>query len=352
MASSLLAFISILCLPFDVNYLSFIDFKVLGCLFCLMLVVSGFKRMLLFTWIATKLLIFTKNPRQVSLLLIFLSFFFSMLITNDVALIIFVPLTIVMFSLCSEQKPILLTIILQTLAANIGSSLTPIGNPQNLYLYSYYAMHFSAFLSAMAIYVTVGGMALLGLSFLVSSHSPTFSLTLQQVPTLKVKTLMRYMLLFIISLGAVFNLVPWHLALVLVLLFSEKILLRNVDYSLLLTFVALFILVGNIGRISIVNSMLVQLFRGSEFYIAFLASQFISNVPAALLLSKFTTSSVEILRGVNVGGCGTLIASMASVISFKLFLQYDSSKTLRYLFTFTLINVGFICIFFLLHAFW
>lgn len=347
-----LAGVSLFFVPPNPNYIHYIDGKTLGCLFALMLVVAGFRKLYLFTFLSLYLLRFATSSRQVSALLVGITFFASMLVTNDVALITFVPLTIVVFSLCKDTKPILLTIILQTIAANVGSSLAPVGNPQNLFLYSYYQLPLLQFIGTMLPYV-VGGFFLLAVCLLgIPRNKESFILQTQEVPTLNKALLVRYLLLFLLSLAAVFDLVPYQLVVLIVIIASERILLKDVDYSLLITFIGFFIFVGNLGQLPSVVKTLQSLLYEREFFVALAASQVISNVPATLLLAQFTTNATELLKGVNAGGCGTLIASMASVISFKIYAHYDSSKALRYLGVFTLFNILFILLFLLIHLVW
>ncbi len=327
------------------SYVRYIDWKVLGCLFALMLVVAGFRKMYLFTAFSTVLLRYAHTPRQVASMLVGLTFFTSMAITNDVALITFVPLTIVVFSLCNAQKPILMTVVLQTVAANVGSSLTPVGNPQNLYLYSYYGLPVKTFLFIMGPLVGAGALLLGILLLLIPSRSEEFQLRIQDVPQLDRKKLLRYLALFLLSIAAVFDVVPWYLTVVVVMLFSEKILLKNVDYPLLLTFIGFFVFVGNLGEIENVRIPLQRVLQGKVFLTSLVASQIISNVPATLLLSQFTQNSRDLLLGVNAGGCGTLIASMASVISFTCYSHYKPSGVGRYLGTFTWVNLLFVALF-------
>lgn len=343
--SWVLALVSMVFVIPSPSYFQYIDWKVLGCLFALMLVVAGLRKMYVFTKISTLLLHFAHTPRQVASLLVGITFFTSMGITNDVALITFVPLTIVVFSLCNEQKSILLTVVLQTIAANVGSSLTPVGNPQNLFIYSFYGMPLKDFFLTMFPLVSIGALLLVALLFLIPSRSEGFYVQIQEVPPLDAKKLLKYLLLFLLSLGAVFDLVPWFIAVALVMLFSEKEVLKRVDYSLLLTFVGFFIFVGNLGEIEQVKKTLQGLLKGREFLTSLLASQMISNVPATLLLSQFTENGRQLLLGVNAGGCGTLIASMASVISFKCYAQYRPSDAGKYLFAFTWINILFVMLF-------
>ncbi len=343
--SWVLAFISMAFVFPSPSYLQYIDWRVLGYLFALMLVAAGFRKMFVFTRFSGFLLRYAPTPRQVASLLVWITFFSSMGITNDVALITFVPLTIVVFSLCNEKKPILMTVVLQTVAANVGSALTPVGNPQNLFLYSFYAIPLKTFLLTMFPLVSLGALLIGVLLLLIPSQSKDFQVQIQEVPRLDKKEFLRYLLLFMLSIGAVFNVVPWYLAVVVVIVFSEKILLKNVDYSLLLTFIALFVLVGNLGEIEIVSNTLQRALQGKEFLTSLVASQIISNVPAALLLSQFTQNSEQLLLGVNAGGCGTLFASMASVISFTCYTHYKPSEVGKYLAVFTWINMLFVALF-------
>ncbi|WP_320129253.1 SLC13 family permease [uncultured Sphaerochaeta sp.] len=327
------------------KYLTYIDFKVLGCLFCLMLVVAGFQKLYFFNHLSAFLLQFAHTPRQVSGILVCITFFLSMAITNDVALITFVPLTLIIFSLCKKTKPILLTIVLQTVAANIGSSLTPFGNPQNLFIFSYYSMTSSTFFKTMLPLVFPGALVLLLLLKGITSDKTDFFVQVETPLKLNKRQIIRYSVLFIVSLSAVFSILPWYIALLIVSIFSEKILFRSVDYSLLLTFLALFIFVGNLGTSYQVQNFFKNLLIGKVFLTSLFASQFISNVPATLLLAKFTSNATQLLLGVNAGGCGTLIASMASLISFKYFANFSPSQVTRYIVVFTAINVFFIILF-------
>lgn len=347
-----LACISLFLVPPNIGYAEYIDWKTLGCLFALMLVVAGFRKMYLFNKLSSILLRYAHTPRQVSMILVGAAFFSSMLVTNDVALITFVPLTIVVFSLCKETRPILFTIILQTLAANVGSSLSPVGNPQNLFIYTYYHIGLGEFFVTMLPYVLSGGILTGLLLLFIPKVSGSFTLQVLEVPPIHRGMMVRYILLFILSLAAVFDLVPWPIAVLLVLIASEKVLLMDVDYSLLITFICFFIFVGNIGHLSQVTDSLTRLLDKREFIVSLLASQLISNVPATLLLAQFTNNAAELLKGVNAGGCGTLIASMASVISFKIFAHYDAKRTFAYLGIFTLVNMLFVLLFLLIHLFW
>lgn len=344
--SQALAVLSMILVPPSKAYLAYMDFKVLGCLFALMAVVAGFRSIGLFERLSVLLLAQVHSVRQVSMLLVGLTFFASMWITNDVALITFVPFTLVVFRMLGDARPIMLTIVLQTVAANVGSSLTPMGNPQNLYLFSYYHMGTGEFFLTMLPMVAVGGGVLFCMVFFLGTGRQSIVVPLVQksVPP-AIGPVFRYSVLFLLSILAVFDIFPWFVIVPIVGISVGFRQLRRVDYGLLLTFVGFFILVGNLGSASFVRAGLERILSGRVFMVSLLASQVLSNVPAALLLSRFTLDSGQLLLGVNAGGCGTLIASLASVISFKLFAAHDTGSSWRYLWVFTKVNVLFVLVF-------
>jgi Na+/H+ antiporter NhaD/arsenite permease-like protein len=341
-----LAVLSMILVPPSKVYLSYMDFKVLGCLFALMAVVAGFRSIGLFERLSVLLLSQVRSVRHVSILLVGLTFFTSMWITNDVALITFVPFSLVVFRMLGDTQPVMLTIVLQTVAANVGSSLTPMGNPQNLYLFSYYHMGTGEFFLTMMPMVAVGGGVLFCLVFFIGTGRQSIVVPLvQKKDPLVLGPVIRYSVLFLLSILAVFDILPWYAVVVVVGLSVGIRQLRKVDYGLLLTFVGFFIFVGNLGAAPFVRAGSERILAGRVFMVSLLASQMLSNVPAALLLSRFTLESGQLLLGVNVGGCGTLIASLASVISFKLFVAHDIGSSWKYLWLFTKVNVLFVLVF-------
>ncbi|MCI5654718.1 SLC13 family permease [Lachnospiraceae bacterium HCP1S3_A8] len=353
-AAVLLAFGSMVCVPPDMQYLSYIDYRVLALLFCLMTVMEGFKSTGFFAAVAGKLLEKVKTFRQLYLVLVFLCFFTSMWITNDVALLTFVPFTVLVLRMTGLEQEMIPVIVLQTIAANLGSMTTPVGNPQNLYLYSISGMGIGAFLQIMGPLTLISA----GLIFLICLIHKDFPirqgmLGKEIVGVRKAGENQVLAVLFFISLLSVFRILSWQLLLLIVLVScigikafcKEKYLPLKADFGLLLTFVAFFIFIGNMGRICAVREVLSQVLNGRELLISFLCSQMISNVPAAILLSGFTQEYRGLLQGVNIGGLGTLIASLASLISYKFFAA-ESEKTPatgtrgRYMLTFTIWNVG------------
>ena len=353
-AAVLLAFGSMVCVPPDMQYLSYIDYRVLALLFCLMTVMEGFKSTGFFAAVAGKLLENVKTFRQLYLVLVFLCFFTSMWITNDVALLTFVPFTVLVLRMTGLEQEMIPVIVLQTIAANLGSMTTPVGNPQNLYLYSISGMGIGAFLQIMGPLTLISA----GLIFLICLIHKDFPirqgmLGKEIVGVRKAGENQVLAVLFFISLLSVFRILSWQLLLLIVLVScigikafcKEKYLPLEADFGLLLTFVAFFIFIGNMGRICAVREVLSQVLNGRELLISFLCSQMISNVPAAILLSGFTQEYRGLLQGVNIGGLGTLIASLASLISYKFFAA-ESEQTPaagtrgRYMLTFTIWNVG------------
>lgn len=339
--SLVLAVISAFFVHPDAGYLGYVDMHVLGLLFCLMLIVKGFQDVGLFDALIRRLFDHTANSRRLSQLLILVCFFSSMLITNDVALITFVPFAIAALRLCGQTGLMIPVVVLQTIAANLGSMFTPIGNPQNLYLFSVSGMDICTFFATM-LPLTALSLALLLLATLKIPAQPIKVALHGDAKPLEKRDIAGYALLFAVNLLVVFHVISWIPATIItvagVLLMKKQHLLRQVDYALLLTFVGFFVFVGNLGRIEQISSLIEKVLQGREIYVAALMSQALSNVPASLLLSGFTTNYTALLIGVNVGGLGTLIASMASLISYKLYAQEADAEKGRYMAQFTLYN--------------
>lgn len=326
----------------DSEYLGYVDVRVLALLFCLMLIVKGFQDIGLFDVLIQKVFGKVKDSRRLSQLLILLCFFLSMLITNDVGLITFVPFAVLALRLCGKEELMIRVVVLQTMAANLGSMFTPIGNPQNLYLFSISNLSLSAFFGTM-LPITLVSLVLLMAATLLIPAEPISIVIDEEVAGTEKKELMVYAVLFCLNLLVVFRVLSWIPALMItvagVLLLRKYKLLIQVDYALLLTFVGFFIFVGNMGRIPAVSHLVEVLLTGREIFISALFSQFLSNVPAALLLSGFTDNIKGLLVGTNVGGLGTIIASMASLISYKLYAAQPGADKGRYMLVFTFYNV-------------
>lgn len=343
--AALLAVLSMFIVPPDAGYTDYIDMRTLAILFSLMTVMEGLKQLGIFDKIARVILKSADGLKKLAFIMVFLCFFSSMLITNDVALITFVPLTLLLLSLAGLTDRAVPVVVLETVAANLGSMLTPVGNPQNLYLYTASGMALPDFLRITAP-ITALSAVLLGVGCLTIPAIPVrFSEGLQgERKSIGRKQLVFFGVLFLLSLLAVQRLLPvWIPCLIAVAgtFLVQRDVLKRVDYGLLLTFVCFFVFIGNMGRVESVSGWLCRMMVGREMFLSFLTSQVISNVPAALLLSGFTENYAALIRGTNIGGLGTLIASLASLISYKAFVKENPQKKGKYILYFTLVNLLF-----------
>ena len=342
-----LALVTAVFIPPDAQYMSYVDGHTLGMLFALMAVMAGLQRQGLFFRLGRAMLERTRTTRQLEGVLILLPFFVSMAVTNDVALITFVPFALEVLSLAGQTQRVIPVVVMQTIAANLGSMATPIGNPQNLYLYSRYNMGLVAFLATVLPYVLACLVLLVVFLMVRPSQSLEVPFVSGEIPPLSGARVAVYGVLFLLCLGGVAQVVPLYVLcpLVLVVMFiCDRGVLLKVDYALLATFVGFFLFVGNLGRVPAVTSLFQSLIQGQEVLCGVVASQVISNVPAALLLSGFTDNGTGLLLGVNLGGLGTLIASMASLISYKYIARAFPQKKGAYLAQFTGLNVAFLAV--------
>ena len=347
--AAVLALISMLAVRPDKAYIGYIDFKTLSVLFCLMSVMAGLQEIGVFRYAAASMLKRVNGIRALRFTLVMLCFFFSMLITNDVALITFVPFTITVLKLCDRQNELVPITVMQTIAANLGSMLTPIGNPQNLYLYGKAEIGAAAFMGIMLPYA-IAAFVMLALWCVTGKKQSGAELKVELNGNDKIENkrlAIMYALLFVVCALTVGGQIPYIWALIIVVLAvlsCDRKIFKKVDYSLLLTFVALFVFIGNMGRVEWFKGFIQGIIGGHEMLTALAASQVISNVPAALLLSGFTENTRALIVGTNIGGLGTLIASMASLISFKLVTREQKSIRGRYMLYFTIANVVFLLV--------
>ena len=349
-AALLLAVLSSFFVPVSKEYLGYLDYRVLTLLFCLMFLVVGFRKQGVFRYLGRILIGHAGNEMQLEMVLVFLCFFFSMIITNDVALITFVPFTMEILGSIHKEKHLIPIIVLQTIAANLGSMLTPIGNPQNLYLYSVSAFSFGTFILYMLPLVVVSFVLLLAILLFGGwkergTGLDSASVVLEEDIPMEKKKLLLLGILFLVCMGTVLRILPYgvsFLAVVIVGMIAFRNLFAQVDYFLLGTFAGFFIFIGNVQRIPSVSRWIGSVIEGKEFWLSIGCSQIISNVPAAMLLSGFTTEYKELLWGVNIGGLGTLIASLASLISYKFYASVKGAQRGKYMLVFTVYNVAFL----------
>lgn len=342
--AAILSVISMFFVPPSAEYLEYMDWRVLALLFGLMLVVGGLQSIGTFRYLGLRLLAKTTNTRALSLLLVALCFFSAMLITNDVALLTFVPFAIMILNLAGQTKLTIPVIVLQTIAANLGSMLTPIGNPQNLYLYSTFSIPMGTFLLDM-LPLTALSLVLLVVSIFLLPNASIFVELREDVKAPSRSRLLMYLGLFLVAIACVLHLISWPVMLAILfvsILFIDRKLFKTVDYFLLLTFVCFFLFIGNMERIPAISSLLRSFIEGRELLLGVLFSQGISNVPTAILLSGFTQNVRPLLYGVNIGGLGTLIASLASVISYRAYGSSENARKGAYMKSFTIYNVVFL----------
>lgn len=340
-----LALASCFVVPPDAEYLEYFDLKTLTCLFCTLAVICALKNVRFFTITAKKIVACTGNTRTLALALVYITFIGSMFLANDMALLTFLPLGYISLSCTGKEKLMAPIFILQNIAANLGGMLTPFGNPQNLYIYTKFNVPTGEFMGIMLLPFAVSIVLFtVGCLFV-----PKESLSLANTDKERInppKTVF-YLVLFALTILTVFRVVPYYICLPIILvaiLLSDRRALGKVDYPLLLTFACFFLLAGNVSRIGAVHTFFSALLEKSTLLTSILSCQVISNVPSAILLSEFTENYRELLLGVNIGGVGTLISSLASLITFREYTSRVRGKTLRYLGLFTALNFGFLIV--------
>lgn len=343
--AALAAAVTCFIVPPDKEYIGYFDFKTLTCLFCTLAVVCALKNIRFFTFLARRIVKLTGNTRSAILATVYITFIGSMLIANDMALLTFLPLGFSVINDSGKKGLLAFTFTMQTIAANLGGMLTPFGNPQNLFLYSRFQIADADFVRVMALPFAVAVLLITVCCLCVRKEKMTLKDGADY--SLPAGKTILYLLLFAYSIIIVFRLVPYWTGLVIipVILFAvDRSALKKVDYGLLLTFVFFFIFAGNMARIEVVNRFLSGLMQKDTLFFSALSCQVISNVPSAVLLSRFTQNWKELLWGVNIGGMGTLIASLASLISFREYVNDRPGKAKRYFLIYSGFSFGFLAV--------
>ncbi len=331
--------------PPDASYIGYFDFKTLTCLFCVLAVVQALRNIKFFYTMAKKVVKCFKNARLTVIALVYITFLGSMLIANDMALLTFLPLGYYVLSATEKQKYMAFTFIMQNIAANLGGMLTPFGNPQNLYLYTKFQIPNGEFMAIMAPPFILSVVLITICCVIFVKPEP---LMIRDIDNrLPLSRVALYMALFTLAIAIVFRGIPYYIGLIIipaVLLFADRKALAKVDYPLLFTFVFFFIFSGNMARIDVVRDFFSFLLDKSTLLFSVLSCQVISNVPSAILLSQFTENYKELLLGVNIGGVGTLISSLASLITFNEYSKRNPKKIGSYLLKFSAFNFAFLII--------
>ncbi len=331
--------------PPDAKYLEYFDYKTLTCLFCVLAVVCALKNIRFFYILAKKIVLLFKDARMSVLALVYITFIGSMLIANDMALLTFLPLGFFVLTTTKKEKYMAFTFIMQNIAANLGGMLTPFGNPQNLYLYTKFSIPTVEFMGIMLVPFCLS-IALITLCCIVFVKSEPLEIEDEKVKLDPQKAVL-YLALFALSILIVFRGIPYWIGLIiipLVLMFADRKALLMVDYGLLLTFVFFFIFSGNMARIDVVRSFFSALLESNTLLVSVISCQCISNVPSAILLSQFTGNYADLLVGVNIGGVGTLISSLASLITFREYCSHNPDKAGKYILQFSAFNFAFLVI--------
>ncbi|MBQ7320509.1 MAG: citrate transporter [Clostridia bacterium] len=340
----LLAAVTSCIIPPDAQYLEYPDLKTLTCLFCTLAVICALRNIRFFTILARRIVMLTGNSRAAILALVYITFLGSMLIANDMALLTFLPLGYFVLSTTGKEKYMAFTFVMQNIAANLGGMLTPFGNPQNLYLFSHFQIPTGEFMSIMAVPFAVA-ILLITLCCLIFVRREELTLEKQEEKKLPPMRTAFYLVLFAYAILIVFRTVPYWTGLIIIpicLLFADRDALKKVDYGLLGTFVCFFVFAGNMSRMESVRALFSALLEKNTLLVSTFSCQFISNVPSAILLSQFTENYRELLWGVNIGGAGTMIASLASLITFREYTQHNPGGTGRYMKVFSALNFGFL----------
>ncbi len=340
-----LAILSMFLVPPDAAYLGYFDLSTLSCLFSTLAVICALKNIHFFVTLAKRIVRLAGSVRMLTLALVYITFIGSMFIANDMALLTFLPLGYIALTATGKEKYMAPLFILQNIAANLGGMLTPFGNPQNLYIYTKFHIPTGEFMGIMLPPFLIA----MALFTAISLLFPNEPLSLgerheKELPPLRTAF---YLLLFVLTILTVFRVIPYYVCLVIVLvsiLIADRRALLRVDYPLLLTFAFFFLLAGNVARIEAVSSFFSALLAENTLLTSILSCQVISNVPSAILLSEFTSDYHNLLLGVNIGGVGTLISSLASLITFREYTTHVKGKTASYIGLFSLFNFGFLIV--------
>ena len=338
--------------PPDKEYLGYFDWKTLASLFCVNAAVCGLMNISFFYKLAKNVIKTAKNARMSILILIYITFISSMFIANDTALLTFLPLAVIMLKTTKKEKYMAFTFIMQNIAANLGGMLTPFGNPKNLYLYEKFSIPTGEFMGIMSVpfFISVG---LITLCCIIFVKPEPMEMDNEDTLVDPVKTVV-YFMLFVLAIIIVFKVIPYWIGVVIItgiLLIMDRKALRMVDYPMLFTFFFFFIFAENMSRIDVIRDGLSMLLDKNTLVVSALSCQVMSSVPASILLSQFTMNYKALLVGVNIGSVGSIISSMASLITVSEYVKHNPGKMGYYIKKFSLFNFTFLGILILIMVF-
>lgn len=350
--ATILAIVTCFFVPIDKEYLNYFDWNTLMSLFCMLAVVAGLKKTNVFDKLSKKMISLFHDRRTVIYALVFGTFFFDMIVANDMSLITFLPLTYLVLHKTKNDKYLSFTFIMQTIAANMGGMVTPYGNPQNLYLYSHYNIPTLEFVSILLVQsITIAILLAICCSFV---KNEPLKLNEGKKLHLDKKRLYIYIVLFVLVILSIFRVIPHVIVLATVIItifITDRTVFKKVDYALLATFCVFFVFSGNIARIGIIKEIISSIVSKNTLVAGIVSCQFISNVPTAIFLSKFTTNYKELLISVNIGSLGIIISSLASLITLKEFLKHQRRNFAKYMLMFTAFNTLFLCVMLIVTSF-
>lgn len=338
--------ITILFVPIDKEYISYFDFKTLGALYSILVVIECLKDSHFFQVLSKKIIYIFKNTRSVILALVISTFICDLFLANDMSLITLLPLTCIILISTKNEKYLAVTLILQNIAANMSGMITPHGNPQNLYLYSYYNIPTLEFIKILLPQFFIVLILLIIIPMIFVKKEP-LKLIYNDIYKVDKKRVSIYLVMFIISLLSIFRVIPIYIGMIIITISAiifDRSALKTMDWDLLLTFCLFFIFSGNVSRIPAISTALTNLLSKSVLITGLISCQIISNVPTAVLLSNFTNNYKELIAAVNIGSLGTLISSLASLITLKMYLKTKKGSFANYLLLFTVINLVFLII--------
>ena len=328
--ATIVAIVSCFFVPIDKKYLDYFELNTLSCIFLLLLVIAGLSNIQFFQKVARLIVKKFKNTRSIIMCLIFITYISAIVNANDMSLLTFLPLSYIVLKYTNNQRYIAFTFIMQNIASNLGGMIVPIGNPQNLYIFSFYKMNLFEFLKIMAIPTLIALILIIVVCLFIKKEPLVFN---DEVDTkLNVPKAIVYGVLFLITILVVLRFIPWWIAtivIVIAMLFCDRKAFLRVDYTIPLTFVAFFIFSGNMSRIPSIINLMNRFVNKSTYLTAYVSCQLISNVPTAVLLSKFTGNYAELLVSVNVASLGIIFSSLSGVIALKEYIKASRAEGLN-----------------------
>lgn len=313
----------------DKEYLGYFDIDTLVCITLLLLVIAGFSNIQFFQKVARFLVKKFKNTRSIIMCLIFITYISALVNANDMSLLTFLPLAYIVLKYTNNLRYVAFTFIMQNIASNLGGMITPIGNPQNLYIYSYYDLTLLEFFKIMAMPTLLALILIITVCLFIKKIPLEFKD--EETTKFSIPKAITYACLFIITILVVLGVLPWWIATIIIiitLLICDIKAFALVDYTIPLTFVAFFIFSGNLSRIPAIINVMESFINDYTFITAYISCQAISNVPTAVLLSKFTNNYAHLLVSVNVASLGIIFSSLSGVIALKEYIKVVKKEKL------------------------